>query len=182
MFSRAGKASTYKFKILYEKTEILSRECKSIKPRRAELLSKKLSINEINKLVETERERLSQIKAEVLAKPPHPSSPFIAQSRDEYYERNQKVLDTPAPGWYNLSYNLIDKHSSSPSMRKKLENHSPEHSTDFVPDFSVKSTDSYTHTKAPGMIYFDKQLSRSNFNKLHEIAHSFSNYAFTPNT
>ena len=98
MFSRAGKASINKYKILYEKNEILSKECKSIKPTRSELFSKKLSVNEINLLAETERAKLEQNQSEAQKNFYLPSSAFAVETRESYYEKIQKKKDTPAPG------------------------------------------------------------------------------------
>lgn len=160
MFSRAGKASIDKFKIFHQRSEILSKEHKAIKPLRLELFKKKLSVVEINVLAAHENEKILQDKSEGAKKTPQLTSAFAAQSREEFYEKTNKKPDIPPPGWYNLSYTLIDKHSNSPSMRKYHRMSSPIKSGDFFPECLLQEPEPLKKDKVSGMVSFEKQLPR----------------------
>jgi hypothetical protein len=62
MFSRAGKSSTFKHRILGEKESILERKLKFIKPEKTEYKVHSLPIDEINFIATKEETKIKKVK------------------------------------------------------------------------------------------------------------------------
>jgi hypothetical protein len=164
MFSRVGKMSLTKFKITMERKEILSKEYRYIKPSRSEIFHEKVPIEQINKLVEQANCKPNDpIKEEPKMNPCH-SSAFCGRSRETLYGKWIQKQDTPAPGTYNLSYDLIDKHILSPSYKKPYRIVKLKKTEEEIPEIlKIHSSEPIKFKKINGLVCFDKQIPRSKY-------------------
>ena len=94
MFSRPGKSSTSKFRILQERDAIVMKKFRLKQPEKPSFEYNKPPVDEINVLatseqVKVEKLRISKLKKSKIYKRTH-SGNFIfkVQSRNDYYEAN----------------------------------------------------------------------------------------------
>ncbi|CAG9328668.1 unnamed protein product [Blepharisma stoltei] len=168
MFSRAGKSSTEKFRILSEKERIISRRIQFKAPSRFSFNSKqKQTYESINKLAKEEIEKLKKAKQEEKEIIKHQTTySFNVQSRDDYYETKRNKDKIPPPGWYNISYTLKDQkylipklHPEKQEIRAKTTNNTPTRSS--WKDYSFQQAD-----HIPSAIPFHKQQSRESYSRI----------------
>lgn len=130
MFSRPGKSSASKFRILLEKDIILKKQFRLKYPEKRSFGTNKLAIEEINKIAEEERKKLEiqkkedKVKFRQLQRSHSGNFIFKVQSRNDFYESNQIKNCAPPPGTYNFDLDT-EKHLQGPSFEsasKHLEN------------------------------------------------------------
>ena len=96
MFSRPGKSSLSKHRILGEKEFILQKKFKFKKPERPQYKIHSLPIDEINTLAETETFKIKKVtiikeaKTKNLIRNHSCNFVFKVQSRNDFYEANVK--------------------------------------------------------------------------------------------
>ncbi|OMJ95504.1 hypothetical protein SteCoe_1101 [Stentor coeruleus] len=114
-FSRAGRASVSKFKILSEKSQILSGKRPHLSDSR--IKSEPVFLDKyIGKIVAQELENLKTKKTEV--KVEMPSAVFKSQGRREIFTKS----DVPDLGRYDVNFSLVEKTLITYSINKSKKN------------------------------------------------------------
>lgn len=94
MFSRAGKTSSSKYRILLEREFILNKKFKLKRPERPDFKNNKMPVDEINAIASKEQTKIEKVKKSKEAKAKHlmrshsGNYMFKVQSRNDYYEAN----------------------------------------------------------------------------------------------
>jgi hypothetical protein len=176
MFSRPGKSSTSKFRILLEKDVILKKQFRLKYPEKRSFITNKLAVEEINQIAEEERKKLEmqkkeeKVKFRQLQRSHSGNFIFKVQSRNDFQESNQIKICAPPPGTYNLN-STKSSHIPGPSFSS-----SSKHLENF-------QSESHFHPRTPrkpligckSIVPLNKQLKRRpnrNFNMSLDVSYN----------
>lgn len=164
-FSRAGKASLSKYKILGDRDKILRGE--KISPNLPKVQSQPLlSEHQLNHIVSQELESLKSVKSiqrKPESKAPHLSAAFMSPGRKD----PSPTTEVPDFGRYDINYSLVDKTPIIYSIPKHKKNSLAPINPD---SFLSSNLHQFPESKARGIL-FQQQTSRKDITNGYPSPH-----------